>query len=79
MSPTEAAALEPLDPTAQAVLPRLTLDDVVHVEEVAAPEGVEIPFDVNFTVLTVKGHKAEEEELEEGEEAEAEGEEAAAE
>jgi len=40
----------------------LMIGDVVHIEEIAAPEGVEIPFDVNFTVLTVKGHKEEEEE-----------------
>lgn len=50
----------------------LNIGDTIHVEEVEAPEGVEIPFDVNFTVLTVKGHKAEEE-LEEGEEGEVEG------
>ena len=50
----------------------LNIGDTVHVEEVAAPEGAEIPFDVNFTVLTVKGHKEEEEELEEGEEVEGE-------
>lgn len=54
----------------------LNIGDVIHVEEVAAPEGAEIPFDVNFTVLTVKGHKVEEEETEgeeggEGEAAEA--------
>ncbi len=50
----------------------LTIGDVVHVEEVTVPEGVEIPYDVNFTVITVKGHKEEEEEVEvaEGEEVE---------
>ncbi|PLX87498.1 MAG: 50S ribosomal protein L25 [Desulfuromonas sp.] len=47
----------------------LTIGDVVHVEEVVVPEGVEVPFDVNFTVLTVKGHK---EEATDGGEAEAE-------
>mgnify|MGYP001487079581 CR=1 FL=1 len=47
----------------------LTIGDVVHVEEVVVPEGVEVPFDVNFTVLTVKGHK---EEATDGDEAEAE-------
>jgi large subunit ribosomal protein L25 len=52
----------------------LNIGDVIHVEEVAAPEGAEIPFDVNFTVLTVTGHK---EEIEEGEEGEGEGAEAA--
>lgn len=49
----------------------LNIGDVVHVDEVVAPEGIEIPFDVNFTVITVVGHKAEEEEVE-GEEVEAE-------
>ena len=48
----------------------LNIGDVVHVEDVQAPQGVEIPYDVNFTVLTVKGQKAEEEETE-GEEDEA--------
>lgn len=52
----------------------LNIGDVVHVEEIPAPEGAEIPFDVNFTVLTVKGIKEEEEVEGEGE---AEGEEAA--
>lgn len=46
----------------------LVIGDVVHVEDVVAPEGVEIPHDVNFTVITVKGHKEEVEETEEGEE-----------
>lgn len=56
----------------------MNIGDVVHVAEVTVPEGSEIPFDVNFTVLTVKGHKEEEEELDadeaaEGEVADAEG------
>ncbi len=55
----------------------LTIGDVVHVNEVVVPEGVEILHDVNFTVITVKGHKEEVEETEEGEEA-AEGVEAVA-
>lgn len=46
----------------------LGIGDVFHVAEVVVPEGAEIPHDVNFTVITVKGHKAEEEETEEGEE-----------
>jgi large subunit ribosomal protein L25 len=46
----------------------LNIGDVVHIEDVAAPEGTELPHDVNFTVITVKGHKAEVEETEEGEE-----------
>ena len=51
----------------------LAIGDVVHINEVTAPEGAELVHDVNFTVLTVVGHK---EELEEGDELE-EGEEVA--
>ena len=51
----------------------LNIGDVVHVDEVVAPAGVEVPHDVNFTVITVVGHKAEAEEVEgEGEEVEVE-------
>jgi len=39
----------------------LEIGDVIHVEEVQAPPGVEIPHDVNFTVVTVIGHKADDE------------------
>ncbi len=46
----------------------LEIGDTVHIEEVVAPEHAEIPFDVNFTVITVKGHEVEEEEAVEGEE-----------
>lgn len=46
----------------------LNIGDTVHIEDVAAPEGAELPHDVNFTVITVKGHKEEVEETEEGEE-----------
>lgn len=52
----------------------LDIGDSVHVEEVVLPEGVEIPAEVNFTVVTVLSPKKEvveevvEEELEEGEE-----------
>jgi len=46
----------------------LEIGDVVHVDAVTAPEGAEIPYDVNFTVITVKGHTEEIEETEEGEE-----------
>ncbi len=57
----------------------MNIGDVLHVEDVVLPEGVEVPHDVNFTVITCIGRKAEEEEGEgevEGEgEAEAEGEE----
>lgn len=50
----------------------LNIGDTIHVEEVTVDGDAEIPFDVNFTVLTVKGHKEEEEEVEEGEEVEGE-------
>ena len=46
----------------------LVVGSVLHVEDIPVPEGVEIPYDVNFTVITVKGHKEEVEEIEEGEE-----------
>lgn len=48
----------------------LDIGDTVHVEEVEIPEGVELSFDVNFTVITVKGHQAEELDEVEGEEVE---------
>lgn len=38
----------------------LNIGDVVHIEDVALPAGVDVPHDVNFTVITVTGHKAEE-------------------
>lgn len=52
---------------------KLNIGDVVHIDEVDLPAGVESQHDVNYTVLTVVGHKPEE--LEAGEEGE-EGEEA---
>jgi large subunit ribosomal protein L25 len=45
----------------------LEIGDVIHVEEVQAPDGVEIPHDVNFTVITVIGHKTDEETTDEEE------------
>jgi len=50
----------------------MKIGDVLHVNEIAVPEGVEIPHEVNFTVLTCTGHKPEAEEAVEGEEAGAE-------
>jgi large subunit ribosomal protein L25 len=47
---------------------KLNVGDVVHIDEIVLPEGVESQHDVNYTVLTVVGHKAEE--VEEGEEGE---------
>lgn len=47
------------------------IGDVLHIDDVTLPEGVDVPHDVNFTVLTVVGIKAEvSEEEAEGEEAE---------
>jgi len=48
----------------------LEIGDNVHVAELAAPAGTEIPYDANYTILTVAGHKPEIEESEEGEEGE---------
>ena len=59
----------------------LNVGEVVHIDEVSLPEGVESQHDVNFTVLTVVGRMAEEvevdEEAEEGVETEEVSEEAA--
>jgi large subunit ribosomal protein L25 len=38
----------------------LSVGDVVHINDVKLPAGTEVPHDVNFTVITVTGHKAEE-------------------
>jgi large subunit ribosomal protein L25 len=46
----------------------LNIGDVVHIEDVSVQGDMELPHDVNFTVLTVVGVKAEEEEVAEGEE-----------
>ena len=51
----------------------LNIGEVVHIDEVSLPEGVESQNDVNFTVLTIVGRMAEEVEVdEEGEEGEEE-------
>ncbi|PLX74527.1 MAG: 50S ribosomal protein L25 [Desulfuromonas sp.] len=50
----------------------LDVADVVHVDDLEVAEGVEIPHDVNFTILTVVGRMAEEVEEVEGEEVEGE-------
>lgn len=57
--PTAIPAAFEVDVTA------LGIGDVLHVEDIQLPAGVEVPHDVNFTVITVTGHKAEEEESEE--------------
>jgi large subunit ribosomal protein L25 len=46
----------------------LKVGDVVHLADVTLPEEVEIPQDLNFTVLTIMARKVEEVEAEEGEE-----------
>lgn len=38
----------------------LSIGDVVHINDVKLAPGIEVPHDVNFTVITVTGHKAEE-------------------
>jgi large subunit ribosomal protein L25 len=40
----------------------LEIGDVVHIEDLVLPAGVEGPHEVNFTVITVTGHKADAEE-----------------
>jgi large subunit ribosomal protein L25 len=57
----------------------LEIGDSVHVDELTTPETVEIPYDVNFTLLTVVSPKIEEEPEEEEEAEVEEGEEGAAE
>ncbi len=51
----------------------LNIGDVVHVQDIQPEGDIEIPADVNFTVLTVVGAKPTEEELEEEAEEEEEG------
>lgn len=48
----------------------MTIGDVLHVGDLVLPAGVELPHDVNFTVMTCTGHKEEEVETEVSEEAE---------
>ena len=54
----------------------LDIGDSLHVEDLELKGDVEIPADVNFTILTILSPKAEEEEVE-GEEEEEMGEEGA--
>ena len=62
-----------IPPAIEINVEELVIGDVVHIEDVTLPEGAEAPHDVDFTVLTVVGRKAEEEELEEGAEEVEEG------
>ena len=60
--PTDIPTAIEIDVTA------LNVGDVVHLSDISLPEGVEVPQDVNFTVLTIMARKVEE--VEPGEEAE---------
>ncbi len=57
--PTEVPQHIEVDVTA------LEIGDTIHIEEVKAPANVDLVFDVNFTVVTIVGHKAQTEETEE--------------
>ena len=48
------------------------IGDVLHIADLTLPAGIEAPHEVNFTVITCTGHKAEEVETEEVEGAEEE-------
>ena len=37
----------------------MKIGDVLHIKDIVLPAGVTLPDDVNFTVVTVAGHKAE--------------------
>ena len=58
--------------TIEIDISELNIGDSIHVRDITLPEGVEIPADVNYTVVTVLATKAEEEQVaeEEGEVAE---------
>ena len=49
----------------------LKIGGVIHIEDLKLPAGIEVPHDVNFTVITLTGHKEEEAEAGEGAAAEA--------
>ena len=54
--------------TIQIDVTDLDVGDAVHVEDIDLGENVEIPHDVNFTVITIVAPSVEEEEVEEDEE-----------
>lgn len=60
--------------TIQVDITDLDVGDAVHVEDIDLGEAVEIPHDVNFTVITIVAPTAEEEEVEEEDELLEEGE-----
>ena len=47
----------------------LEIGEVIHVAEVTAPAGVEIPYDANFTILTISAPQLEVDEADEADEA----------
>jgi len=67
----EVACLPTAIPSAIEIdVTALKIGDVLHVEDVALPAGIEAPHDVNFTVITCTGRKVEEEAVAEEEVAE---------
>jgi large subunit ribosomal protein L25 len=57
----EVACLPDSIPTSIEIdVTELGVGDVVHINDVKLTPGIEVPHDVNFTVITVTGHKAEE-------------------
>jgi large subunit ribosomal protein L25 len=42
----------------------MAIGDVLHIADLVLPAGIEVPHEVNFTVITCTGHKAEEVETE---------------
>ncbi|MBT3176099.1 MAG: 50S ribosomal protein L25/general stress protein Ctc [Desulfobacula sp.] len=64
--------------TIQIDISDLDVGDAVHVEDIDLGENIEIPHDVNFTIITIGAPTVEEEEIEEEDELLEEGEEAAA-
>ncbi|HEX9873864.1 MAG TPA: 50S ribosomal protein L25/general stress protein Ctc [Deferrimonas sp.] len=48
----------------------MEIGDVVHIADIALPAGIEVPHEVNFTVITLTGRTVEEEGTEEAEGAE---------
>lgn len=48
----------------------MKIGDVLHVEDLVLPAGIEVPHEANFTVITLTGRTVEEEETEEAEGAE---------
>ena len=51
--------------TIEIDIAELNIGDSIHVKDIVLPEGVEIPADVNYTVVTVLVTKAEEKVAEE--------------